>query len=142
MKKVIDSFRGRYEFLSNFWREKDGLTVEHRFQAQKNHDPRGREPFPRTMSPGEAKAAGRKLKLRADWEDVKDQVMEEIVRKKFSDRVLARELVGTDDAELIEGNTWHDQTWGMVKDRDGKWHGQNRLGKILMKIREELRVKA
>ena len=93
------------------------------------------------MSPGEAKSAGRRLKLRTDWEKVKDQVMEDLVRKKFSDRGLARGLLETEDAELIEGNTWNDQTWGMVKDSDGKWHGQNRLGKILMKVREELRAK-
>ena len=139
MKDVIDSFRGQYHFLSNFYREKDGLTVEHRFQAEKNEDPKGRDPFPAKMTPGQAKAAGRRLHLRGDWETVKNAIMESLIREKFKDRILAAELLSTGDSVLVEGNDWRDKTWGMVKGSDGKWKGENRLGKVLMKIRDELR---
>lgn len=37
------------------------------------------------------------------------------------------------DAELIEGNTWGDRIWGVC---DGV--GENRLGKILMRVRAEM----
>ena len=40
--------------------------------------------------------------------------------------------------ELIEGNTWGDTFFGMIKDSQGKWTGENNLGKILMQIRDEL----
>ena len=45
-------------------------------------------------------------------------------------------LIGTGDAYLEEGNTWHDTCWG-VDAKTGT--GQNHLGKILMKVREELK---
>jgi ribA/ribD-fused uncharacterized protein len=87
-------------------------------------------------TPAEAKAAGRALKYREDWERVKFAVMEEVVRDKFTRHPdLAAKLLATGDAVLEEGNTRGDQTWGVY---DSK--GENRLGKILMNIREELRA--
>lgn len=147
-KQVIDSFRGEHEPFSNFyifpmtWKGLEYRSVEHAFQAQKPTDPVWQEKIRNAKDPGEAKKLGRskKFKLRADWEDVKDGIMEALVTHKFKNsKVLAGELLSTGDALLIEGNTWHDQVWGMVRGRDGKWVGQNRLGKILMKVRSELR---
>jgi predicted NAD-dependent protein-ADP-ribosyltransferase YbiA (DUF1768 family) len=58
-----------------------------------------------------------------------------VVRAKFTqNRILADKLIATGDTELIEGNNWRDYFWGMC---NGK--GKNNLGKILMKVREELR---
>lgn len=86
-------------------------------------------------TPAEAKAAGRALKYRADWEQVKFDVMEQCVRYKFTHHPeLAAELLATGNAYLEEGNTWNDQIWGVYQ---GK--GDNRLGKLLMKVRGELR---
>lgn len=79
---------------------------------------------------------GRRVKLRPDWEQVKTAVMEEVVRAKFTQNPdLAALLLSTGDAELIEGNTWGDTCWG-VDLRTGR--GENRLGRILMKVRAEL----
>lgn len=146
MSRVIDRFRDEYKFLSNFYIEEDGLTVEHRFQAAKTLDPAVRAKIMQAQDPQEAKKLGRNKKLftiRPDWEQVKDSVMEDLVLKKFlKDKVIRAELLATGDAEIIEGNTWRDSTWGMVKDASGKWIGENRLGKILMKVREQLREKA
>jgi hypothetical protein len=47
---------------------------------------------------------------------------------------LARELVGTGDAELVEGNTWGDEFWGVCNGR-----GSNQLGRLLMEVRALLR---
>lgn len=137
---IIDSFRDKYLFLSNFSQARinyNGLEFknsEAAFQAQKVLDVEEQLPFTQ-MSPKEAKRRGRQVKLRPDWEDVKDGIMEEIVRAKFSQNVNLRDkLLATGDATLIEGNTWNDRYWG-VDTKTGE--GQNRLGKILMKIRSE-----
>ena len=63
--------------------------------------------------------------------------MEGIVRAKFTQNAgLAEQLIATGDRELVEGNNWHDTFWGA----DGKTgEGENHLGRILMKIRGELR---
>lgn len=140
MKMVIDTFDGEYAFLSNFYDAEvkyNGVVYpnsEAAFQAQKCPT-RARE-FANTKTPGQAKRLGRNVPLRADWKDVRIQVMEEIVRCKFIQHPkLAKKLLATGDAELIEGNWWHDCFWGVCDEV-----GENHLGKILMKIREEIRI--
>ena len=80
---------------------------------------------------------GGEVFLRPDWEEVKVGIMEEIVRAKFTQHPeLAARLLATGDKVLVEGNHWGDTCWG-VDTRTGQ--GENHLGKILMKVREELR---
>jgi ribA/ribD-fused uncharacterized protein len=152
MKRVIDSFKDEYEIFSNFHLQPitlDGVEYpsnEHAFQAAKTFDQAVREKIRKATTCAKAKAMGKNRKLftiRPDWEQVKNAVMEDLVYRKFRDnKVLRAELLATDDAELIEGNWWKDTIWGMVKDSSGKWVGENRLGKILMKVREQLHEKA
>jgi ribA/ribD-fused uncharacterized protein len=141
--KVIREFRAEYRFLSNFHPasvELDGLeypTVEHAFQAAKTGDPAQRERIRTLPGPHQAKKAGRALDLRPDWERVKIGVMEELVRRKFTRHAELRELLlATGDQELMEGNRWNDRFWGVDLDSG---EGENHLGKILMKVRRELR---
>ena len=95
------------------------------------------------MSPSDAKKAGRNLKLRSDWEEIKDRVMYDVCRAKFTmnDSLrLADRLLATGDEELVEGNTWHDNYWGDCHCEKCKdIPGRNQLGKTLMKLREKLR---
>ena len=134
----IMTFRGKNEFLSNMYECSftwDGRTYrnsEAAFQSAKTLDPAERDRFS-TMPGKTAKAAGRKVDLRSDWEDVKDGIMEEVVFAKFTQNPeLLAMLAATGDMELTEGNTWNDTYWG-VSLRTG--NGQNKLGKILMKVR-------
>ena len=138
----IARFRGEYAFLSNFWEAPvtyHGLTYgsnEAAFQAQKCVTEEEKTEFTR-LRPGDSKKLGRRVRLRPDWEEVKVSVMEEIVRAKFTQNEgLKRQLLATGDALLEEGNTWHDTCWG-VDAKTGK--GQNHLGRILMKVRSELK---
>ena len=138
----IDRFRGEYAFLSNFWEASvtyQGLTYgnnEAAFQAQKCMTEAAKKDFT-TLSPGAAKRMGRRVQLRPDWEAVRVPIMEEIVRAKFTQNEdLKWRLIDTGDAYLEEGNTWHDTCWG-VDAKTGE--GQNHLGKILMKVRDELK---
>jgi ribA/ribD-fused uncharacterized protein len=139
MAKLIDSFRGDYYFLSNFYPatvQYDGITYQNNeaaFQAQKCLTITEQLKFA-DMDASSAKRLGRKVMLRPDWEQVKVRLMKEIVRMKFVQNPdLKEKLLATGDATLIEGNTWGDRTWGKV---DGV--GMNLLGKILMEVREEL----
>lgn len=136
----IDSFTGKYEFLSNFYVAPvvfEGLTYnnnEAAFQAQKCIDPKDRSKFTK-LNPTEAKKLGREIQLRKDWEQIKIQVMRGVVEAKFTQNPeLAWKLLDTGDTYLEEGNTWGDRIWGTV---DGQ--GANNLGKILMVVRENLR---
>ncbi len=139
--KSIKKFEGETFYLSNFYfaeTEYEGVvykTSEHAFQAAKSLDPKDREWIRSCKYPSDAKRTGYEVQLRSDWEEIKLDVMRDCVRSKFSrNQVLRQKLLDTDDAELIEGNTWDDIYWGVCKKV-----GQNWLGKILMQIREELR---
>jgi|ERR1019366_3668919 ribA/ribD-fused uncharacterized protein len=137
---AIKGFRGRYRWLSNFWPADvilDGMvfgTVEGAYQAAKTLDLTHRRTIAGLAKPGQAKRFGRKLKVRDDWHEVKLKVMEDLLRQKFAHPDLRQKLLGTGDAYLEESNTWRDFWWGVC---DGK--GENHLGRLLMKIRQELR---
>ena len=140
---MIVSFRGDFYFLSNFYHCKvtyNGITYgnnEAAFQAQKQLS-RSKE-FEH-LPPNSAKRLGRRVKLREDWEEVKDQIMYEIVKCKFTQNLdLKQKLLDTNDEELIEGNNWNDRYWGMVFKEHTGWIGENKLGKILMRVREEIK---
>lgn len=135
----IDNFRGRYFFLSNFYPavvEYEGLTYkssEAAFQAAKTLSEKERRKFT-LLNPSESKREGRRVKLRADWESVKNQVMYDVVYDKFTrDPDLKHLLIMTQGIELVEGNTWGEVYWGVCEGR-----GDNMLGKILMQVRDKL----
>ncbi|MGX1195794.1 NADAR family protein [Metabacillus sp. SLBN-84] len=134
----ITEFRGEHYFLSNFFSAPvvfEGIRYENNeaaFQAQKQ--PERASEFS-SLPPNEAKRLGRRVKLRPDWEVVKQDVMLGVVRAKFTQNAKLREkLIQTGDAELIEGNTWGDTYWGVCRGT-----GRNELGKILMMVRDDLK---
>lgn len=140
MTKIIDKFDDKYYFLSNFYpanTKYDGViykTSEHAFQAAKTNDSKLRNKIKNAQNPGQAKKLGKQVPLRNDWEEIKYDIMLEIVRDKFTrNKTLGLSLTDTKDAELIEGNTWGDIIWGVCDGRGTNW-----LGKILMKVRNEL----
>lgn len=122
--------------------EADGVywpTVEHYFQAQKFVGPElaeHRERIRQARTPKDAKALGqsRRHALREDWEEVKEQVMLEGLRRKFAKPALRDLLLSTDRRPLVEASP-SDPYWGAGV--DGR--GRNRLGRLLAQLREELR---
>lgn len=139
-QKKIVGFIGSYRFLSNFypsvvlWHGIMWPTVEHAFQAAKATTDAQRQWILEAKRPGVAKQRGRKIDLRPDWDDVKLDIMHRLLQLKFSLSDLRPKLLSTQDWELLEDNNWGDRFWGTV---DGK--GENHLGKLLMKVRSEIR---
>lgn len=135
----INSFRGEYRFLSNFWPAPLWYgnflwpTSEHAYQAAKTLDLDEQISIHEmAKTPGQAKRLGQRVTKRDDWEEIKLQKMFEIVKEKFwQNPDLMQKLLATGDAELIEGNTWGDTYWGQCNGV-----GENHLGKILMEIRD------
>jgi ribA/ribD-fused uncharacterized protein len=107
-------------------------NAEAAFHAQKTFDLSIKEQF-QQLDPSQSKKLGRSIDLRKDWEEVKEEIMEYVIRAKFSDPELQDLLLETGQQELVEGNWWKDTYWGVCNGI-----GQNKLGKILMKIRDEL----
>ena len=142
---MIKEFSGAFEFLSNFWNSPfvyDGITYptnEHFFQAMKTLDPKERAWIASAETAGIAKRRGRTCALRPDWEQVKEEVMLTGLRLKFAHPSLRTQLIMTGNQELVEGNWWHDNTWGNCScERCHAIHGQNKLGKLLMQVRTEI----
>jgi len=135
----IKGFFGDHRWLSNFWPSEIVFgnwrfpTVEHAYQAAKSNDPADWERIIGCATPGSAKAEGRYVNLRPDWEEVKLSVMEDLTRMKYQIPELNQKLLATGDAVIIEDNHWGDRFWGVCKGQ-----GKNHLGLIIMKIRKEL----
>lgn len=136
---MIAGFFDEYRFLSNFWWYVDTYgnrtTVEHHYQARKARNPRDAEFVLGCATPGKAKTAGRNIEIVSNWEDIKIDVMRDLVREKFTNHELRSKLLATGNQELIELNTWGDSFWGQCP----LGIGDNWLGKILMQIRDEIR---
>jgi ribA/ribD-fused uncharacterized protein len=145
MTKIL-FYEDKYYLFSNFsahaveYKGKLYPTSEHAYQAAKFDSPEIVEEIRSAKSPSEAKYLSNviyKDKKRRDWEDIKSNVMYEIVREKIKQHEEVRSvLLATGNDEIIE-NSPVDYFWGCGKDRTG----QNQMGQILMKIRDELKEK-
>jgi len=72
---------------------------------------------------------------RSDWDSAKVEVMRQILRLKVAQHpYVMKKLMETGDREIIE-DSWRDDYWGWGVKKDGL----NKLGKLWMEIREEIR---
>ena len=108
----IYEFQGTERFLSNFYPCKiiyhgeEYTNVEAAFQAAKTLDAYARVPFQKNgicADPSKAKRQGRKLDLRPDWEDVKEDIMLDLLRIKFRNPELAGMLLATGTRRPVPG---------------------------------------
>lgn len=132
-----------YGCFSNFSKhsfELDGhiwKTSEHFFQAQKFVGTKHYTDILYAPTPKIALNLGgnRNFPLRKDWEEVKEDIMRQALYAKFSqNESIKKILLSTEDEELIE-NSPIDYYWGCGKYNSGK----NRLGHLLMELREKLK---
>jgi len=140
--KVIDRFtkEAGYEFLSNFYQSTirfEGMlypTVEHAYQAAKTVDDKLRKIIRNAATPLEAKKMGRCLQLQNDWPDIKVDIMKVLIKEKFQNPFLGDLLLKTGVMKLVMNNRFNDRFWGVYNGE-----GDNKIGKILEEVREELR---
>ncbi len=128
-------------WLSNFFlspmivQEKEYPTVEHWFQSQKFTNSDLQEKIRTCATASQAKKLGRTRdqSFRSDWDFVKEEILFEGLKAKFTQNILLHNLLlKTGEEELIENSPW-DSYWG--SGRTGK--GKNRMGALLMKLRSE-----
>lgn len=129
-----------YKFLSNmelckvYYKGMLFPSVENAYQASKACDTVTMEQF-QNCNPYQSKKLGRQITMRDDFNSEKLSIMESLLRQKFShlNPVLKQKLINTQGIELIEVNTWGDKYWGVYQGQ-----GENHLGKLLMKVRDDL----
>ena len=97
-------------------------------------------------TPREAKDLGAEVEglMESDWDQMKNSVMEQILRIKFTDNVELKTIL-LDSGNHVLAEAGRDSHWavGLSINRDdifdtNKWKGQNWLGKLLASIRLEL----
>ena len=126
-------------------------SVEHYFQAQKAKEFGDDEIYKKildTPSGKAVKALGKKVKNfhKEVWDAKRLEIMMRGVKAKFVQHPeLQKQLLETGDRQIGEADA-RDSFWGIGtsentdKSNDpSKWKGQNRLGKILMALRDEFK---
>lgn len=134
-----------YEFSNFYFNSKDEIkdefgfsyhSMENYFQASKTLNKDERIPF-QFSTAYISKFMGKNLKLRDDWEEIKYDIMFKGLEQKFSNDKLKKLLLSTGDKQIIEWTWWGDKIWGMCSKTNT---GANALGKLLMKLRENLKT--
>lgn len=139
---MIYFFREDYAWLSNYAECNillDGITyqsVESAFIAAKQINPEWRI-FCRDNSARIAKIQAKKILIRKDWDNIKLNLMYDLIKQKFNQEPFKSKLLNTEDENIIEGNYWNDTFWGVDLKQNPNW-GENHLGRIIMKVRSEL----
>ncbi len=84
------------------------------------------------------KGGRRKTGSRPDWEAVQEHVMRWVLRVKLAchPKEFGRLLRATTGRPIVERSS-KDRYWGAVLERDGVLRGENRLGGLLMELRDQ-----
>jgi ribA/ribD-fused uncharacterized protein len=139
----IDSFTGYFEFLHNNFLTPvyfEGFlypSVTHAYHAARSSDENTRKAILNADSFHTVAKIARRIEDPQNWQMERTKIMERLVRDKFRrSKELQEKLKATENRELImsyEDETSGNLFWGMVKEK-----GQNQLGRILMKVREDI----
>ena len=139
---MIEEFKGEWGWLSNFAPVPIRVgndtfpSVEHAFMAMKSTDPEWRQFCLQEPKAGKVKKASRGITLRPGWDEMRVPVMERLLQRKFQQDPFREQLLATGTQVIQEGNWWNDKFWGVCL-KTGE--GENVLGRLIMKIRNELR---
>ena len=135
---MIKELRNEYYFLSNMyecpivWKGVTFKSSETLFQMFKCKNIDDMSKFQK-LNGFQAKKLGRKIEMRPDWNEVRIKYMEFVLKLKFDQNLDLRERLMRTEGKIEENNNnWNDTFWGIT---NGK--GENHLGKLLYKLREE-----
>lgn len=139
----ITSFSGDFAFLSIYYPceiEYEGMLFSsalHAFCAARTPDLDDKRKFTSNAEPilvaAKAEALSKTLPMRKDWMEIRNQVLDEVQTLKFSSYKLSQRLLSTEQRLLSDDHS-RDRYLGHCH---GK--GDNQLGKVLMRLREEIR---
>ncbi len=154
---MIEQFQGEYRWLSNFAPVKiilDGIeyaSVEHAYMSAKSNGmvsyildgklyiiPWKEYCANSNNTAGQVKKASKDIELIDGWNEKKYDVMKECIKQKFNQEPYKTKLLET-TTFIQEGNTWGDVFWGVCLKTN---EGENHLGKLIMSIRQYLKLKA
>jgi ribA/ribD-fused uncharacterized protein len=136
------SFLENIFFLSNFYITRISFngeiysSVEHAFQAEKTENRSFKNRIKLANTPAEAKKIGRQSPLRHGWKKMRVVIMKDLLFEKFKYKELLIKLHDCSTGIITEGNTWHDNFWGICKCSNCNG-GKNVLGKLLMHVRKK-----
>ena len=147
MDEVIGFYPREFYPLDNFssfkveWNGYLYSSVEEAYQAASfmTSDEELVEKVKHSHSADEAQriAYSNRDKQRKDWNEVKVSIMEELLRLKIEQNpYVLKKLLQTEDYMIVEDSP-KDDFWGWGANRDGN----NQLGKLWMKLREEYKNK-
>jgi len=145
-EKQILFYEQEFYVFSNFssfkleWKGEDWMTSEHAYHSEKFDDPELLKQLRDARSAHDAMvlAHANKSKRRKDWDEIKLDIMKEILRAKVDQHpYVKKKLLESGDKELIE-NSWRDDYWGWGLNKDGA----NHLGKLWMEVRNDVRASA
>jgi len=146
MTETTEGFKGKFEFLSNMYEcdcPYNGMVFkssEHLYQWLKV--PPEAEWWRTKIFEAPHGKVAKKLaanpkcpkKQTADWDLTRIRYMKIALWSKFTNNPdLKQKLLDTRGATLVEYNHWKDTFWGVCNGE-----GENRLGKLLMQLREKL----
>jgi ribA/ribD-fused uncharacterized protein len=155
LQETENGFRDEYFFLSNFFvapvtidyqgEQFTFSTGEHLFQGMKvaaalqpEMNVSALHALEKAPTPAKAKYWGRSIRIDVEkWNKLSEQCMKRTLELKFSQHPdLMKKLVDTGELHLVEYNDWNDKLWGKSQQTR---EGQNKLGKLLMELRDEER---
>lgn len=134
------SFSGELNFCSNFYyaeilyKGQKFKTAEHAYQWSKCKHDADKAAICEAKTPVEAKKIGKKATIIDNWDNSRIPIMYEILKCKFSLPFLKEKLINTGDQELVNENYWRDTVFGVYNKEGDNW-----LGRLLMRIRDELK---
>lgn len=139
---MITCFEGDYYFLSNSYNSPFEMhniifpTVDHYYNAMKTSNYEDFLTISQLSTTQEVYELIQILDIRDDWYDVRDRIMEYGLHKKFENYPLRGQLLDTGNCEIINGNN-SDRYWGIILETK---KGENKLGKLLMKLRGIIQI--
>lgn len=143
---MVVSFRGEYNWLSNFFDVKiilDGIeyiSVEHAYMSAKSESMEWKSFCSNfTNTAGKVKRESHKIALVPYWDLIKIDVMFECLKQKYSQEPFKTKLLNTKNQRIQEGNHHKDTFWGVDLETN---IGKNILGILITEIRENLKYES